>query len=130
MSKKIKTQANRKVNLMLSNGLYIISAKNREGTPLYTLYMTDFVESTRIIFDAEAKRVLPNKAGIELKEKDIAEVAKTIGWEVRKAEEAKVVMEAGKKIEEAKEALKSAAVSSEKILNGYVIDHCNPVRRC
>ena len=77
-------QQNRKVNMMLSNGLYIISAKCRIGTPLFVLYLTDFAVNTRVIFDAETLKVLPNKYGVEIVEKDRETLVKALGWEVKK----------------------------------------------
>ncbi len=80
-------QQNRKVNMMLSNGLYIISAKCRIGTPLFVLYLTDFAVNTRVIFDAETLKVLPNKYGVEIVEKDREALVKALGYEVKKVEE-------------------------------------------
>lgn len=120
MPKKVKkTQPHRKINLMLSNGLYVISATNREGTALYTLYITDFATDARITLDAENGRVLPNKHGIELIAKDMVEVVKAVGWEApKKVEEAKpveveVVEAAGKKLDAAKEAVKKVSITEK-----------------
>lgn len=85
MHKKTKQQ-NKKVNLMLSNGLYVISAKSRAGTPLFVLYLTDFAVNTRVIFDAETLKTLPNKYGVEIVEKDKVGLVKVLGYEVKKVE--------------------------------------------
>jgi hypothetical protein len=79
-------QQNRKVNMMLSNGLYVISAKQRIGSPLFVLYLTDFAVNTRVIFDAETLKVLPNKYGVEIAEKDRQALVKALGYEVKKVE--------------------------------------------
>jgi len=86
---KIKQQ-NRKVNMMLSNGLYVISAKHRVGTSLFVLYLTDFVVNTRVIFDAETMKVLPNKYGVDIAENDKEALVKALGYEVKKVEVAAV----------------------------------------
>jgi hypothetical protein len=85
MNKKTKQQ-NRKVNMMLSNGLYIISTKHRTNTPLFVLYLTDFVVNTRVIFDAETLKTLPNKYGVEIVEKDREALVKALEYEVKKVE--------------------------------------------
>src|SRR5271165_55222 len=79
-------QQNSKVNTMLSTGLYVISAKHRIGTSLFVLYITDFVVNTRVIFDAETLKVLPNKYGVEVADKDKEALVKVLGWEVKKVE--------------------------------------------
>jgi hypothetical protein len=106
MPKKASPTQNRKINIMLSSGLYVISVKCRKDTPLYTLFITDFVENTRIIFDAETMKVLPNKLGVELNKKDVADVVKALGIEKKELE----VVVAGEKIQKAKEALKAVEV--------------------
>jgi len=83
-------QQNRKVNIMLSSGLYVISAKHRVGTSLFVLYITDFVVNTRVIFDAEALKVLPNKYGVDIAENDKEALVKALGYEVKKVEVAAV----------------------------------------
>lgn len=80
MSASKSKHQNKKVSLMLSNGLYVISAKHRIGTSLFVLYLTDFAVNARISFDAEAMKVLPNKYNIELDGKDADALLKKLEW--------------------------------------------------
>lgn len=70
MSNSVK----KKVNIVLSNGLYIVSAKFRKGTPIITLFATDFINSTRLVLDLEKKSLLANRDNIELNSKDIENI--------------------------------------------------------
>jgi hypothetical protein len=66
----------KRLNLPLSNGLCITSAKIKHS--IATLSITDFVESTRIVFDIEAKKILASRLGIDIPVKDIEAIAKAL----------------------------------------------------
>lgn len=61
----------KRLNLVLSNGLCVVSAKFRKNTPVVTLFVTDYTADTRIMFDMDQKRILANRDNIELNAKDI-----------------------------------------------------------
>jgi hypothetical protein len=99
---KTKLATTKKLNLMLSNGLYAISAKVRTGVPLVPIFLTDFAASLRLVLDMEGGKLLPNKYGVELKEADVKMIVGALG---QKSEDEKKIEEAGKKVAAAKEAV-------------------------
>jgi hypothetical protein len=76
----------KKLNLILDNGLCIINAKIRESTPLITLFITDYTNNTRVLFDVENKRILANKDNIELTGKDVENILLVLKEEPKKAQ--------------------------------------------
>lgn len=112
--KKQSSKQTKKLNLMLSNGLYAISAKVREGCPLVPVFLTDFAVSLRLVLDSENGKVLANRYGVEVSEKDAKAIVAALGLLDKKEEEKKQVAEAGKKLEEAKAALDGVKVGVEK----------------
>jgi hypothetical protein len=75
----------KRLNLVLTNGLLIVNAKIREGSPVITLFVTDYSESTRILFDVEQKRILANRDGIEFSAKDVESLLVALGVKEVKA---------------------------------------------
>lgn len=61
----------KQLNYILSNGLYVVNAKFKKNSPLITLFITNFIETTRVVFDATDKKVIANKDGIDIPQKDI-----------------------------------------------------------
>lgn len=61
----------KKLNLILTSGLLVVSAKFRDGAPVVTLFVTDYTNNTRVLFDLEHKKILANRDGIEMNGKDI-----------------------------------------------------------
>ena len=75
---------NKRLNIVLSNGLCVLSAKLRKGSSLATLFISDFSDNTRVMFDLEHKRLLTNRDNIDLKQSDIDNlmlaIAEKKGW--------------------------------------------------
>jgi hypothetical protein len=69
----------KRLNLPLSNGLIISSAKIRPGHKIAVLLITDFIESIRVLYDLEDKRLLTTKFGIDIPAKDLEAIAVAIG---------------------------------------------------
>lgn len=74
------------LNLVLASGLNIIHAKVREGTPVVTLFITDYTNDTRVLFDMDQKRILANKDNIDLTAEDIKNLVAAL--EPKKSEKA------------------------------------------
>lgn len=68
----------KRLNLPLSNGLCIIGAKIKEGSNIATLFITDFVDSTRVLFDMDEKRLVATKYGIDFPKKDLEVISAAI----------------------------------------------------
>ena len=68
---------------MLSSGLIVVSAKIRGGSSIATLFITDYSEDTRVMFDLAEKRILANRDNIELNEKDITNLITALGYDVK-----------------------------------------------
>ncbi len=79
MSMKIK------LNLILASGLCVVSAKLRKNSNVATLFITDYTDSTRVLFDLEQKRILANRDGIELTTKDVESLCVVLKKEEKKA---------------------------------------------
>lgn len=62
---------NKRLNLILSNGLCVLNAKLRKDGGVATLFITDFSTNTRVLFDIEGKRILANRDDIEFTPKDV-----------------------------------------------------------
>jgi len=60
----------KRLNLVLTNGLVVVSAKFRKDSPVVVLFVTDFTHDTRILFDLEKKALLANRDNIVLTAKD------------------------------------------------------------
>lgn len=65
------TPQRKRLNVILSNGLCVVSAKLKKNAPLATLFITDYTYNTRIMLDMDNKVVLANQDNIELTAKDI-----------------------------------------------------------
>lgn len=64
-------EVNRRLNLVLSNGLCVINARVKNNIPIAILFVTDYSDQTRVILDLKEKRILANKFNIEILPKDI-----------------------------------------------------------
>jgi len=78
-------ESKKRLNLVLTNGLCVIHAKVRPGASIITLFVTDYTNNTRILFDLENKRVLTNRDNIELTAKDIENLTAALQQDKDKA---------------------------------------------
>ena len=76
-SNKHNTKLNQ-LNLVLSSGLCVLSVKKREGSSIAVLYITDYNNSTRIVFDIEEKKVISNRDNIDFTKDDVEAVSKVL----------------------------------------------------
>jgi hypothetical protein len=68
--------SNKKINLVLSNGLLVLSGKVNRS--IATLFVTDLVGTTRIVLDLDSKKLLSNRDNVELNSKDIDNLIKEL----------------------------------------------------
>lgn len=61
------------LNLTLSNGFYITHFKFIENNSVVTLFITDYIDNERVLFDLE-KKVMLGSYNFELSEKDRNEI--------------------------------------------------------
>ncbi len=87
-------------NIVLSSGLLVVSAKTREGTPVITLFITDYSDNTRVMFDVEQKCILVNRDDIVLSAQDIEALVAAFGIKDAKKEIKKVADEFAGKVAE------------------------------
>jgi hypothetical protein len=113
---KNKSATTKKLNLMLSNGLYAISAKVRPGVSLVPVFLTDFAVSVRLVLDTENGKVLPNRYGVELAGQDVEMIVGVLGLE-KKSEDEKKIAEAGKMVADAKEMVKEMVKGAVSVGN-------------
>lgn len=66
----------KRLNLILANGLHVLNAKFKRGTSTAVLFITDYTNNTRVIMDMENGKVLANNHNVELTKKDIEELRK------------------------------------------------------
>jgi hypothetical protein len=64
----------KKLNVILSNGLHVVSAKVNQGAALATLFVTDYTNNSRLIFDMESKKILANIDGVDVSAKDMESI--------------------------------------------------------
>lgn len=65
---------NRRLNILLSNGLYFVSAKLHKKRPFAVIALTTFAEDVRLVFDIQSKKLLGDTKGAEIPKEDIPRV--------------------------------------------------------
>jgi hypothetical protein len=73
-SNEMKNKNSSKLNqliIILSSGLCVLSAKKREGSSIVALYITDYTNSTRVVFDIEEKKIIANRDDVDFTADDI-----------------------------------------------------------
>jgi hypothetical protein len=76
--KNAKPNKLNQLNMVLSSGLCVLSAKRREGSSIAVLYITDYNNNTRVVFDIEEKKVISNRDNIDFTKEDVEAVSKVL----------------------------------------------------
>ena len=89
MNKRISIALDKRISIALESGLFVLNARIKKGRPVATLFVTDYIDTKRVLFDIENKRVLNN--GIAVTAKDIENLTKLFVKEAEKSVETEIL---------------------------------------
>lgn len=78
MMKKTEIVSKR-LNLMMDNGLFVLSSKQIKGSPIAKLVVSNLTDTIRVMFDTQEKRIIANVHGVEITDNGVKELIAKLG---------------------------------------------------